>query len=256
MRIPLNLNLNGKLAEFSFQSFTTAGPMSLVRREPTGSLVPRYVLSGLLHGSYSCATAFLPVSFCSSAHLCLFVCVVSHICLPRAVMVGQLAWTQAADSIQYGGILSLKSPSRSHSDTHGKSLGRLCVIAARFICDFHFPAIPSYVWWAGRSGQSLRSLFRHRTRHGPFIVGEVCSCFFDLERFAHSQTKSLWQLRVVQLSCSRHYRLLPHGKFMDVARGTGALTTFCRTQLDLELKFSSLSRRAVNNGGAAVSVHK
>ena len=50
--------------------------------------------------------------------------------------------------IRYGSLLSLRSPSRSHSDTHGKSLGKLCVIAARFLCDFHVSAMPSYLWRA------------------------------------------------------------------------------------------------------------
>ena len=44
-------------------------------------------------------------------------------------------------------------------------------------------------------------------------------------------------------------------KFTDVVRGTGALTTVCRTQLVSEWQISSRSRRAVNSGGVAISVH-
>ena len=99
LQISCNLNHNGTLAEFSCQSFT-ASSRSLVRGEPSGSLVLWYGLSGLLDGSFS--PVALPFYEVPSLRIHALVRVIYHLCfLMLSWTVSSLGHTQCSHKRQF-----------------------------------------------------------------------------------------------------------------------------------------------------------
>ena len=95
------------------------------------------------------------------------------------------------------------------------------------------------------------------SRHGRRIYGRIRGLHFD-RRAPVTGSDLESTARVSEQHCCIEVLLvqMATGHWEVVLRGTGALTTMCRTQLDLDCQISRRSRRAVNSGCAAVSVHR
>ena len=64
------------------------------------------------------------------------------------------------------------------------NLWRLCVVVARFRHRWHSHRLHSILFLVGSCSRIQHRIGVSQTMRGPCIVGEVCSLFFDLERFA------------------------------------------------------------------------
>ena len=126
------------------------------------------------------------------------------------------------------------------------NLGRLCVVCGP-LSVAGGTRTDSILFLVGSCSRIQHRTGVSQTMRGPFIVGEVCSLFFDLERFARG-TRNLSGIRVRSISCDV-FTVFPY-KAAHSAFGA-SLTNSLPCGQSLLLRYSGLLRRVARTSGIA-----